>query len=418
MKASALFLVPLKVNKTTIGRAFAFVLIGGAAFGATKTLEPVIVQSLDPISTPYYWQVAGQFSVSCYEANCSGSLTPPDSGTTMVNGATVRLLTQNGKIVTAECTSKPDVARNVFAALAAGSVAASWSMQATPSRVAAGLAAGSASIQASADYHRDCRRPEPGTHVEAEFIQSNVKLFIQAPSLSGSTGKTTSETYRITNVLQSPGPTKDDSQAALAAAASAAIRAENVRMIAAGQASTIRILTAPAGAEVDLDGNKIGISPMQFVLARHGDRNRSIVLKMEGYATVEKQFLPDGKDIPLGVNLQPDNTPTMLLVGEPSSSLQNTPGLTTAGEKATLNVTSQPPGADITINGTFVGNTPSIVQVGSGDQAISVSKSGYQVWTREMKVTGGQIRVTADLKYLSVFVLPKINRTAGAEGGR
>jgi hypothetical protein len=65
--------------------------------------------------------------------------------------------------------------------------------------------------------------------------------------------------------------------------------------------------------------------------------------------------------------------------------------------KPSLTVTSTPPGADIEINGSFMGSTPSTVEVEMGDQNILVSKKGYQSWSRKLKVTGGNVNVNADL---------------------
>jgi hypothetical protein len=70
----------------------------------------------------------------------------------------------------------------------------------------------------------------------------------------------------------------------------------------------------------------------------------------------------------------------------------------TAPAKASINVTSTPAGADITINGNFVGNTPSLVEVDPGDNAVVISKKGFQDWTRTLKVKGGTINLNAELE--------------------
>lgn len=46
---------------------------------------------------------------------------------------------------------------------------------------------------------------------------------------------------------------------------------ELAAQIQAGQASRCAVITDPPGAEIDIDGNKVGISPMVFVLLRKGD---------------------------------------------------------------------------------------------------------------------------------------------------
>jgi hypothetical protein len=68
-----------------------------------------------------------------------------------------------------------------------------------------------------------------------------------------------------------------------------------------------------------------------------------------------------------------------------------------AGSGATLSVTSIPLGAEIDVDGAFVGSTPSSVSVTPGDHKISVKKSGYEGWERKIHVTGGNVNVAAEL---------------------
>lgn len=66
---------------------------------------------------------------------------------------------------------------------------------------------------------------------------------------------------------------------------------------------------------------------------------------------------------------------------------------------AKLQVDSNPSGADIEMDGSFVGNTPSEVQVSDGDHTVTVKKSGFKNWERKLKVTGGSsIHVSAELE--------------------
>ena len=64
-----------------------------------------------------------------------------------------------------------------------------------------------------------------------------------------------------------------------------------------------------------------------------------------------------------------------------------------------LSVASIPDGADIEIDGNFVGNTPSEVQLGGGDHAVSVKKTGFKDWERKLKVTpGSSVHLNAELE--------------------
>ena len=63
-----------------------------------------------------------------------------------------------------------------------------------------------------------------------------------------------------------------------------------------------------------------------------------------------------------------------------------------------ISVSSTPANADIELDGSFVGNTPSVIDVTAGDYSVVVKKSGYKPWERKMKVTGGVVNVSAELE--------------------
>jgi hypothetical protein len=66
---------------------------------------------------------------------------------------------------------------------------------------------------------------------------------------------------------------------------------------------------------------------------------------------------------------------------------------------AKLQIDSTPPGADIEVDGNFVGNTPSEVQVTEGDHKVDVKKDGFKNWERKMKTSAGSnIHVGAELE--------------------
>jgi hypothetical protein len=75
------------------------------------------------------------------------------------------------------------------------------------------------------------------------------------------------------------------------------------------------------------------------------------------------------------------------------------PPVAVAAPTAKLQIDSIPPGADIEVDGSFVGNTPSTVQVTEGDHLVVLRKGGYENWERKLKASAGsEVRVTAELK--------------------
>ena len=62
-----------------------------------------------------------------------------------------------------------------------------------------------------------------------------------------------------------------------------------------------------------------------------------------------------------------------------------------------LTVDASVPNCDIEVDGSFVGSTPSTLNLSPGKHDIVVKKSGYKDWTRSMTVASGTIRVSADM---------------------
>jgi hypothetical protein len=77
----------------------------------------------------------------------------------------------------------------------------------------------------------------------------------------------------------------------------------------------------------------------------------------------------------------------------PSLPTASTPGMT-----ANLNIESNISGADIEIDGAFVGNTPSTVAVATGSHQVTVKKKGFTVWSRTLNVTSGTVNLSAELE--------------------
>jgi len=63
-----------------------------------------------------------------------------------------------------------------------------------------------------------------------------------------------------------------------------------------------------------------------------------------------------------------------------------------------LQITSVPAKADIEVDGNFVGDTPSQIELAAGDHIIRVTKSGYATWEKKLHTTAGLISINADLE--------------------
>jgi hypothetical protein len=112
--------------------------------------------------------------------------------------------------------------------------------------------------------------------------------------------------------------------------------------------------------------------------------------------------IPKGTEVPTFVNgdfpidpakFQPAATP-----GPPAPASAATPASPAPGQSAQVRVTSTPSGADILVDGNFLSNTPSTIELSAGEHTVIIRKEGYQDWSRKITVSGGDLNLTAELK--------------------
>ena len=115
--------------------------------------------------------------------------------------------------------------------------------------------------------------------------------------------------------------------------------------------------------------------------------------------TLEIQFHANGKLLHQTFHIeteqvQPTSTPSSSAPVPAAAPASDTP----TGLMASISVESNVPGADIEIDGAFVGNTPSTVSVAPGSHQIAVKKKGFTDWTKTLKVTSGSVHLNAELE--------------------
>jgi PEGA domain len=81
-----------------------------------------------------------------------------------------------------------------------------------------------------------------------------------------------------------------------------------------------------------------------------------------------------------------------------SASLAKAQSPSPANPDALLEIVSIPNGADVELDGSFVGNTPSEIGVSPGDHTVRVKKNGYQTWERKIKISTGKVNISAELQ--------------------
>jgi len=96
------------------------------------------------------------------------------------------------------------------------------------------------------------------------------------------------------------------------------------------------------------------------------------------------------------------NSPAPLPAPPPAAAQGGLPAkaLPETGEKVRCSFSSTPSGADITVDGKYVGNTPSEIAVSAGAHVVVFSLAGFVEWKRELTVAAGSgvVNVTATLQ--------------------
>jgi len=93
-------------------------------------------------------------------------------------------------------------------------------------------------------------------------------------------------------------------------------------------------------------------------------------------------------------------TPTPQQAAKASDNAPNAE--TSSVKSASIQLESNPSGADIEVDGKFVGNTPSDLQITDGDHVVTVKKTGFKDWQRNLSVSAGStVHLNADLESAS-----------------
>jgi hypothetical protein len=154
---------------------------------------------------------------------------------------------------------------------------------------------------------------------------------------------------------------------------------------------TVDHVKAPDGTDVPLRANSaqkgeessgsLLMAPFSLIL---GGKDVNIPK-----GTKFNSYVDGDQEITLNAPAPAHETPPVV---QPSQS-------STPAEPSTVVVKSTPDGADITVDGKYMGSTPSTLQLALGDHAVLIEKTGFRQWHRTMSVnSGGIITIDATLE--------------------
>lgn len=135
---------------------------------------------------------------------------------------------------------------------------------------------------------------------------------------------------------------------------------------------SLDITTEPAGARVFLDGEPVGTTPTLLENVDPGVHRLSFT--KWGYVATETAVKVGTEKMPVKVTLK---------------------------RLATLKITGDPPGARISLDGSFLGQTPQETTVSPGEHKIEITKQGYVTYRDEFEVKAEDTK-TIEYKLLMV----------------
>ena len=143
------------------------------------------------------------------------------------------------------------------------------------------------------------------------------------------------------------------------------------------------------GIQYTMDGKNAGI-----LLQGDKDNYRAILVGLQGVTGVpisvgekDREFIPAGATVDVTKE------------GSGKEQAENSNAQGANGEQTgAVTVSSDPPGADVLVDGQFVGNCPATLKLAPGKHTVTVKATGYSDWSRDIAVgSGSQVQLKASL---------------------
>lgn len=139
------------------------------------------------------------------------------------------------------------------------------------------------------------------------------------------------------------------------------------------------------------DGKKAGL-----LLQAHKDNYRAVLVALRGATGAPIAVAPDDrKYVPANVEVVVSESPEKEGKGKKEASTTDE----SVAKIGTVKITSEPNGADVTVDGAFMGNTPAQLKLSAGKHRVQITSDGFSEWSREIEVSAGSdLSLTAVLK--------------------
>lgn len=145
------------------------------------------------------------------------------------------------------------------------------------------------------------------------------------------------------------------------------------------------------GIQYTLPDSKTG----GILLQGDKDNYRAILVALQGVTNAPVSVAEKDREfVPVSIR-------TQVTKGEEESAANEKPTENASQDpaKGTVNVSSNPTGADVFADGDFVGNSPAVLKLAPGKHTVAVKSSGYTDWSKEITVQGGsELQLNANLE--------------------
>jgi len=133
------------------------------------------------------------------------------------------------------------------------------------------------------------------------------------------------------------------------------------------------------------------------------DNYRAILVALQGVTGVPVTVgEKDREFIPVGVKTDVTKGSEEKQEKQTTTTETKANGAPAESAKGTVNLSSNPTGADVAVDGEFVGNSPSVLKVSPGKHTVTVKLQGFKDWSREISVqAGSDVQLTASLEKMN-----------------
>jgi PEGA domain len=150
------------------------------------------------------------------------------------------------------------------------------------------------------------------------------------------------------------------------------------------------------GIQYTLPDNKTG----GILLQGDKDNYRAILVALQGVTGAPVSVAEKDREyVPVSIQTQVTKSEEEKTTEETAKESKPAENASAEPARGTVNLFSNPTGADVYADGDFVGNSPAVLKLAPGKHTVAVKSSGYADWSKEITVqSGSELQLNANLE--------------------